>query len=419
MSDKEQTSVYFRLPPDQERIFMLRSLRLCATLIAFLIAISHASNAYAQGAQAHPFFLTEGAGKKSVTGFTPAQIRHGYGFDQISNQGKGQTIAIVAAFDHPDIEHDLSVFNGTFNLPACTADNGCFHKVFASGSNPGTNSVWAFEISLDVEWAHAIAPEATILLVEAASDQLQDLLAAVDVTVASKLTPRTVAMTWGLDELSVDSELSDDSHFVHRNITFFASSGDSGNVVVYPAASPYVMGVGGTTLRLDNDANYQGEKAWFGGIGPGGGSGGGLSSVELEPVYQRALPIPNNPLHMRGTPDISYDGDPNSGVAVYDSIPYLNSTGWFEAGGTSVGPPQWAALIAIANSMRAKNSALTGSDGFLYEVAKRQPSDFHDVTQGQNGPCKVICKAQPGYDYVTGLGSPQANALIPDLTSLP
>jgi hypothetical protein len=106
-------------------------------------------------------------------------------------------------------------------------------------------------------------------------------------------------------------------------------------------------------------------------------------------------------------------------VAVYDSIPYLNSTGWFQAGGTSIGPPQWAALIAIANSMRGKNSGLTGSHGFLYEAAKKQPSDFHDITQGQNGPCQVICKAQPGYDYVTGLGSPQANDLIPDLVSLP
>src|SRR5262249_26307843 len=138
---------------------------------ALLIAIANASFAHAQASrQVHPFFLTQGAGKKSVVGYTPSQIRRAYGFDQIKGQGSGQTIAIVVAFDHPNIEQDLAVFDSTFNLPSCTTANVCLHKVYASGSKPDTNSDWAFETALDVEWAHAIAPEAKILLVEAPAE---------------------------------------------------------------------------------------------------------------------------------------------------------------------------------------------------------------------------------------------------------
>jgi subtilase family serine protease len=375
-----------------------------AILLALLIAVANVPSVHTQGpAQARPPFLTQLIGQKTVVGFTPQQIRRAYGFDQIAGKGAGQTIAIVDAFDHPNIEEDLSVFDSAFGLPPCTTQNGCFRKVYATGSKPSMNSVWAFEIALDVEWAHAIAPEARILLVEAATDSLDALLAAVDVAVGSSLKPTTVSMSWGGSEFP--SEVSEDSHFiVQDNITFFAASGDSGRGVMYPAASPYVMGVGGTSLRLDKDGNYVSEKAWS-------GSGGGLSSVELEPIYQTSFPIPNNPQHMRGTPDVAYVGDPNTGVAIFDSIPYQNSVGWAEAGGTSVGPPQWAALFAITNSMRAKKAPLVGSGGILYDAAKKQPSDFRDVSKG---------RAQLGYDYVTGLGSPQADSLIPDLVkSLP
>jgi subtilase family serine protease len=388
-------------------------MRPTAIFLALLIAISNAAFAHAQTTRVHPFFLTLGAGKKNVVGYTPSQIQHGYGFDQINAQGSGQTIAIVAAFDDPNIEQDLAVFNSTFNLPPCTALNGCFHKMY-SVSQPKTNSDWAFEISLDVEWAHAIAPQAKILLVEAPSDLLSDLLDAVDFSLATDLKPTTVSMSWGVSEF--DSEITDDSHFVGKNVpfkvSFFAASGDSGHGVSYPAASPFVMGVGATTLQLDKNGSFQSETAWS-------DSGGGISSLEPEPIYQRAFPIPSNPLHKRGTPDIAYDANPNTGVAIYDSVPYQNSTGWFQAGGTSVGPPQWAALFAIVNSMRPRNSPLIASQGMLFDTAKEQPSDFRDVTQGKNGPCQGVCSAQPSYDYVTGLGSPQADLLIRDLKRLP
>src|SRR5262249_40471550 len=152
------------------------------------------------------------------------------------------------------------------------------------------------------------------------------------------------------------TEVTEDSHFIVPNVTFFASAGDAGHGVIYPAASPYVMGVGGTTLRLNKNGNFQSEKAWS-------DSGGGLSSAELQPLYQEIFPIPNNPQRRRGTPDVAYVADPNTGVAIYDSVPYQGSVGWSEVGGTSVGPPQLAALFAIANSMR--NKSMTGASGLL------------------------------------------------------
>jgi subtilase family serine protease len=163
---------------------------------------------------------------------------------------------------------------------------------------------------------------------------------------------------------------------------------------------------------LDQNGNVKNEKTWS-------GSGGGLSSFELEPIYQSTFPIPNNPQQMRGTPDVAYVGNPDTGVAVYDSIPYQGSTGWFEGGGTSVGPPQWAALFAIVKSRRENKAPVSSSPAILYDTAKEQPADFQDVTNGQNGSCQGICKAQRGYDYVTGLGSPQADELIHDLKRLP
>src|SRR5689334_20538175 len=126
MSDQERTSVCFRLRPVVKKGFLMRrSMSPAAVLLALLVAIPNTSLAQDQAAQVHPFFLTQGAGKKSVTGYTPSQIRRGYGFDQIAAQGEGQTIAIVDAFDHPNIEQDLATFSSKFHLPDCTTKNGC------------------------------------------------------------------------------------------------------------------------------------------------------------------------------------------------------------------------------------------------------------------------------------------------------
>lgn len=399
--------------------------------LALIFAICVPNLASAQGNETVlPFLDVQGSAQKSVVGLMPAQVKHAYGFDQIKNQGEGQTIAIVDAFDHPTIEQDLKTFDSQFNLPdllVCASHPSpvpCFQKVFASGTNPGTNdpnySFWALEIALDVEWAHAIAPKASIILVEVASTgepfgaTLDDLLGGVDVAVSPKYGATIISMSWGGLEFSSEAA-TEDGHFTNRNVTFFAAAGDAGHGVIYPAASPYVMSSGGTTLSLDKLGNYVSEKAWK-------YTGGGLSAYEPEPAYQSAYPIPLDPNQMRGTPDVAYDADPNTGVAVFDSVPYRGSAGWFQVGGTSAGPPQWSGLMSIANSMRAAQNKppLTGAVGGLYEAAQNSSgyTTYHDVSNGNNGNCNTLCKTQPGYDYLTGLGTPRADLLIPALVDL-
>ena len=362
---------------------------------------------------ARPPIHVKGNARSGPSGLLPAGTRHAYGFDLLANQGAGQTIGIVDAYDDPNIESDLGVFNNTFGLPACTTSNGCFRKIYASGTKPNTNSGWALEISLDVEWAHAIAPQAKIILVEAASNSFSNLLHAVDVAVQNGAS--VVSMSWGGGEFSSETSF-DSAHFSVNGVTFTASSGDSGNGVEYPAASPFIVAVGGTTLNTDKSGNYLSETAW-------NGSGGGQSVYEAEPPYQSSYPIPNDPNGARGVPDVAYDADPNTGFAVYDTVRYFGQSGWFQVGGTSAGAPQWAALFAIANSMRvaAGKGTLSSTNSGVYSVASGSAygANFHDITSGTNGNCGTLCTASSGYDYVTGLGSPQANNVIPALVGLP
>lgn len=339
-----------------------------------------------------------------ASALAPAQVRHAYGFDKITNQGQGQKIALVEAYDDPNAEADLGVFNSQFRLPACTTANGCFRKIYSNGTQPAGNANWAVEISLDVQWAHAIAPQATILLIEAPSNSLSALLGAVDVAVRNGAS--AVSMSWTVGEFSGES--SYDTHFVSSGVTFLAASGDHGTGVAYPAASPDVVGVGGTTLSLSPSGAYQSEIAWS-------GSGGGLSAKEYEPSFQAQYGIPNDAAGRRGAPDVSYNANPGTGYAIYDSVGVNGYAGWFQVGGTSAATPQWSALVAIANSMRvaARKATLTNANVAIYSVAKTALSaNFNAVAQGTNGSCGTLCTASAGYDYVTGLGTPQASALI-------
>ncbi|CEG56923.1 S53 family peptidase [Legionella fallonii] len=362
----------------------------------------------APGAVHHPIHYKPNTPHFAPSGLTPHQVSNAYGFSAISAQGKGQTIAIVDAFDDPRIEADLAVFNKQFGLPACTTKNGCFKKVYAKKKKPPTDAGWSGEIALDVEWAHAMAPQAKIILVEAASDSMEDLYQAVQVAVQSGAN--VVSMSWGAGEFSEQTDY--DKLFNNPKVTFTASSGDSGAGTIYPAASPYVLAVGGTTLSTDSYGNYQGETAWS-------GSGGGVSSVEAWPAYQSGLPIPQSS-NMRGVPDVAYNADPQSGFSVYSSVPGDGGTGWQVVGGTSAGAPQWAALVAVANS--AINGNIGGNlNTLLYTLAHPTTGNynhfFNDVTSGSNGDCDYFCSAQEGYDYVTGLGSPEVTNLINELMS--
>jgi len=245
--------------------------------------------------------------------------------------------------------------------------------------------------------------------VETPSNSLTDLVNGV--TTAVRDGASTVSMSWTVSEFS--GETSMDRNFVSNGVTYLAASGDAGTGAVYPAASPDVIGVGGTSLYLSANGSYQSETAWS-------GSGGGLSAIEREPSFQAQFGIPNDPRGYRGNPDVSYNGNPGTGYAVYDSVGISGYAGWFQVGGTSAGTPQWAALIAITNSMRAaaRKSSLSSTNTTLYSLAKTGlNSEFRAVTQGSNGTCGKMCTAGSGYDYITGLGTPRVSALVTALAA--
>jgi subtilase family serine protease len=336
------------------------------------------------------------AGLIASAPYTPAQMRHAYGFDRVAfsggvnNAGAGQTIAIVDAFDDPNVLSDLKKFDATFGLP----DPPKFTKVGMGAVTADAD--WANEIALDVEWAHAIAPKANILLVEAPSANDSALLAAVDYA-RNAAGVSVVSMSWGGAEFWGESGY--DYHFTtpagHTGVTFVAAAGDGGAGAEWPAASPRVLAVGGTTLTLGSGGAYVGETGWAGG-------GGGDSRYEAEPSYQRGVQSSG----VRSIPDVAYDADPNTGVFVYITAPGAASGAWFSYGGTSAGAPQWAALIAIADQGRAVGGQgpLDGAQSQIYALSSWY---FHDVTAGDNG-----FAAHAGYDLVTGRGTPFADRII-------
>lgn len=358
--------------------------------------------------QAHPLIHVQPAATTGPAGYNPAQIRHAYGFDQLTGNGAGQTIAIIDAYDDPTIANDLRAFDQAFGLPDPT-----FVKVNQKGSTggmPSPNASWALETSLDVEWAHAIAPGAKIVLVEAKTSGYSDLMAAVD-TAVNKMGAHVVSMSWGGPDWS--SETGYDSHFNKNGVVFTAASGDNGSGSIYPATSPYVVAVGGTSLVLDSSGNrLQSETAWY-------MSGGGYSFYENEPGYQKSYGI-NSTSGMRGTPDVAYNADPVDGFSVYDTTSYYGQSGWFKVGGTSAGAPQWAALFALADQGRStplSSNNLTNAATYLAAPASNPAmyaSNFTDVVSGSNGSFS----AGTGYDMVTGVGSPNAASLVPYLQSI-
>src|SRR5260221_5144434 len=197
-------------------------------------------------------------------GLSPAQIKPAYGFNTSATAGAGKTIAIVDAYDDPNAESDLAVFSSQYGLPACTTANGCFSKGNQTGGTryPKPNAGGPLEISLDVQWAHAIAPGAKILLVEATSNSFANLLAAEDY---AKTHAQYVSNSWGGSECV--GEAAEDSHFVQNGVSFFVSSGDAGLPAEYPSSSPNVISVGGTTLTFDGSGNLVSETGWSSGGG--------------------------------------------------------------------------------------------------------------------------------------------------------
>ena len=314
-----------------------------------------------------------------VNGLSPATIKTAYNFPTNSDAGSGQTIAIVDAYDDPTAESDLAVFSKQFGLPDCTSANGCFTKVNQQGGTklPRTNANWALEISLDVQWAHAIAPGAKILLVEAKSSNFSDLTAAEQYANGHAAY---VSNSWGGSEFS--GEATYDHYFGPAGVSAFVAAGDSGLPAEYPSSSPNVLSVGGTTLTFSNGV-LTSETGWSGG-------GGGCSAYETATSAQSGYSgyAQADCGGRRATPDVSLDADPQSGVAVYDSTAYQGQKGWWVVGGTSAATPMWAARAAVTGK------PVTASTVYGSAIT------FRDITSGNNGaPCQV------GFDLCSGRGS--------------
>jgi subtilase family serine protease len=367
-----------------------------------------------------------------VPALTPLQVRHAYGFDQIAfsangktitADGSGQTIAIINAYNQPHIASDLNTFDQVFGINGKQSLYQQYGPAssFLTVANPEgapladpTGGLWNLETSLDVEWVHAIAPGAKILLVQARTGSMSDLLNAVN-WARNQSGVVAVSMSWGAGEFSGENFY--DSYFTTPSghlggsngiggaklpggVTFVAAAGDSGAPGLWPAMSPDVLAVGGTTLTVSSTGVYQGETAWS-------DSGGGVSKFEKKPAFQAGFGG-----SMRSAPDVSYNGNPTSGVYVYDSMPLYGTSGWWQVGGTSAGTPQWAALIAIADQGRALQGkgSLDGASQTLPAIYAMSSSDFHDVTKGSNGFSATV-----GYDLVTGRGSPVVSKVVADL----
>jgi subtilase family serine protease len=302
------------------------------------------------------------------------------------------TVAIVDAYDDPKAESDLAVYRSQFpGLPACTTSNGCFRKVNQSGGTryPRGNAGWAEEISLDLDMVSAICPNCKILLVEATSATFSNLSAAEDT--AAKLGANAISNSYGGSEWS--TETSYDSHYNHPGVAITVSSGDSGYGVQYPAASPYVTAVGGTSLKRDSTTTRRwSETAWS-------GAGSGCSAFETKPSWQTDAGCLK-----RTVADVSADADPYTGVSVYDT--YGGVGGWLVFGGTSVASPIIASVYALAGNA---SSVDYGSYPYVHGTS----TTLNDVISGSNGSCGTsssstyyLCNAISGYDGPTGLGTP-------------
>jgi subtilase family serine protease len=332
--------------------------------------------------------------------YIPSDIQKAYDYSPLYARGidgNGTRIALVDAYGDPTLTNDVSTFDSLTGLPSPAVN-----LYYPDGSPRFRNSGWALETALDVEWAHAIAPGATIDVVVAPDSSLGHIYDGISY-VANTLTNETVlSMSFGLSESQYPATGSYTIAAHHQlfttitshGTTVFASSGDSGASaccdVSYPASDPLIVAIGGTSLQLDNSSSYVSETAWS-------GSGAGSSLVFTKPSWQQNLGD-----SMRDIADVSYDADPNTGVLVVDGGQE------YEVGGTSAGSPQWAALTALAS--QAANSMFGSIASRLYNL-----SSYYDVTLGSDG----FFSAGAGWDYPTGLGTPDATSIVSGLVRSP
>jgi subtilase family serine protease len=392
-----------------------------------------------------------------VSCYDPYQIRHAYNIDTLIDEGfdgRGKTIVIIDSFQSPNIVLELNTFIAFYGLPSLNglggpSDHrlGTFTQIAPNGLTPfdPTNQDqvgWAEEITLDVLWAHAIAPGANIKLVLAKSDADADIQSAREYAVAHHLGD-VISQSFGENESCMDPNLVARQHqaFAEATVndtTIFASTGDSGaaqetcdglsfvKAASSPASDPLVTAVGGTELNAAGycftalgcnpatsplPGTFQGEVAWN---EPGiGATGGGFSVLYDEPSYQKGA------IHggkQRGVPDVSYTAAVLHGVLTYLNIPGI-PPGFYLFGGTSVGSPQWSAILSIADQKAGYDLGFINTA--LYHIGQAPPHysvSFFDVTSGNNSFAGVTgFNAGPGWDPTTGLGSPTTDRLVSHL----
>jgi subtilase family serine protease len=398
-----------------------------AMVAAMPLVATHQNTEMTEGAIMHTFItsVSPGNGKGPNGGpggpgsstpatypaYTPGQIFSAYNYSA-TYKGSGETIAIIDAYGSPSIQNDVKVFDTQFGLPSINL------TILTPFGKVGRNSGWALETSLDVEWSHAMAPDANILLIEAPSASTTYLITDSINYIVNHTDANVVSMSWGAAESGLtSSELSQYSstfaYAENHGLILVAASGDSGAndgttspTVNYPASDPSVVGAGGTTLQLTDitatSASYSYEYAW-------NSSGGGVSGFFPEPSYQSNAGIS---AAGRAVPDVSYDANPNTGFWIYDSTTYEGLKGWIEVGGTSASSPQWAAIFTEAQQKLGSlvfNGVNVHSELYsVYSNGAEYAAAFHDITVGYNG----YYYAGPGYDEVTGIGSPDVGALI-------
>jgi hypothetical protein len=347
-------------------------------------------------------------------GYAPQDIQSAYGLaGTVSTNGSGQTVAVVDAYDDPNAAADLATYRTYFGLPACTVASGCFTKVDLSSGATDPTGGWELETSLDIEAVSAACPLCHILLVEAKDAIDASLIAAIQK--ATSLGTSDISLSFGGCEGGGGNF---DTTLQQANVPITVATGDNGyfsadnpgcaaGTPEYPASSPYVTAVGGTSLSPSGNLRGWTEAAW--GFATGNGAGGsGCSSFELKPSWQKDTGCSN-----RTAADVSADADPSTGVSIYDS--FTGGGGWGEVGGTSVGAPLIAGIYALASSPAA---AVGGHIWYLTAPVNDVTSGSDAVSPSDCSP-RYLCNAQVGYDGPTGMGTPNGPPIIqPTVTQL-
>jgi subtilase family serine protease len=342
----------------------------------------------------------QAANKPSPAALSPGQLRSAYGLSKAAQAPNKGTVAVVDAYNDWHATADLAKYRSYYGLPACQESTKCLRVVNQKGTTawyPKGNSGWAEEESLDLDMVSAICSKCKIILVESNSTSPGSLSAAEDT--AFRLGAKFISNSWGGPEFS--GETSYDSHFEHKGVAITVSSGDDGYGVQWPASSPDVTAVGGTTLWMKGRTRTQ-EKVWN--LGAGDATGSGCSDAEPQKAWQAAdnSSCPDN----RIDNDVAADADPRTGPAVYDSYPPSGAglpKGWQQLGGTSASSPIIAAVYALASPGGRPGAGSTPTE-FPYQAS----SGLRDITTGSDGSCggTYLCTAEAGYDGPTGLGVP-------------